>query len=345
MSSDRPSEGPSIWWWAFGYFASYWPYSALAKAITAGLIVTGDTPVTGVELLAPSVLATVATAITFLIATGWWRRAVPPGKTLPRPGPWTALSGLCSSGIIATTTLAYTFQGVSIVFVMLLMRGGVLVMSPLIDLISRRKIKWYSWVALVLSIASLSISMFGSETKITDACKVNVAIYLACYFVRLQIMSRKAKSSDPDANLRYFVEEQLVSSPALLIGLLIAAFTMSGQVPHDLHAGFTTFWDRPVWLLGLLVGILSQGTGIFGGLILLDKRENTFSVPVNRASSVFAGACATFSLWLLLDGKPPPWQELLGAAVMVAAILVLTLGAMADKRRLLRAVQVPSSAR
>jgi hypothetical protein len=331
------NEAPSIWWWAFGYFAAYWPYSALAKAITSGLVDPGATPLTGVELLAPSVLATVATAFTFLIATGWWRRAVPAGKRLPRPTLWTGLSGLCSAGIIATTTLAYTFDNVSIVFVMLLMRGGVLVMSPMIDLITRRGIKWYSWVALILSLVSLSTSMFGGATKITRDCEINVAIYLACYFVRLQIMTKKAKSSDPDANLRYFVEEQLVSSPALLIGLVIYAFAGSGEIAFQLHAGFTTFFDRPVWLLGLLVGVLSQGTGLFGGLILLDKRENTFSVPVNRASSVFAGAIATFSLWLILDGKQPKWQELAGAAVMIAAIIVLSLGAAYDRGRLRRA--------
>src|SRR5690349_16990632 len=110
---------PSIWWWAFGYFAAYVPYSALTKVVTSGLVDTGGTPVDGVQVLPLSVIANVVVAALFLAATGWWRHAVKPGGRLPTPTALTALSGLCASGIIATTTLAYTFDA-TIVFVMLL---------------------------------------------------------------------------------------------------------------------------------------------------------------------------------------------------------------------------------
>jgi len=43
---------------------------------------------------------------------------------------------VCTAGIIGTTTLAYTFEGVSIVFVMLLMRGGVLLIIAAILVLS-----------------------------------------------------------------------------------------------------------------------------------------------------------------------------------------------------------------
>jgi hypothetical protein len=70
------------------------------------------------------------------------------------------LSGVCASGIIATTTLAYTFKA-TIVFVMLLMRGGALVLAPIMDVITGRKIRWFSTVALILSLASLVTSVGG----------------------------------------------------------------------------------------------------------------------------------------------------------------------------------------
>src|SRR5207253_118026 len=85
--------------------------------------------------------------------------------------------------------------------------------------------------------------------------------------------------------------------------------------------------------VAILVGILSQGTGIFGGLILLDKRENTYCVPVNRASSILAGVVAAFALWATLDQKPPPASELLGAGLIITAILFLTLPMLFEKRR------------
>lgn len=324
---------PSIWWWAFGYFAAYVPYAALTKVVTGGLIDTGGTKVSGVELLPATVMATVVTAIGFLFATGWWRYAVKEGRRLPTPTALTVVSGLCASGIIATTTLAYTFKA-TIVFVMLLMRGGVLIFAPIIDLLTGRKIRWYSTAALALSIGSLLTSVIGSsDPRIPILCIVDIGLYLLFYFVRLQIMSRKAKSTDPRTNMRYFVEEQLVSAPALLVLLVVCAVAGIGAFGEMLRTGFTTFFERPsqVWMLAILIGVLSQGTGIFGGLILLDRRENTFSIPVNRASSVIAGVVASFLIFGVFGGKLPQNSELAGAAIMVAAILVLSFGALADR--------------
>ncbi len=45
------------------------------------------------------------------------------------------LSGLGTAIIIGTTTLAFTFTGVSILFALLLMRGGVLIIAPTVDLL------------------------------------------------------------------------------------------------------------------------------------------------------------------------------------------------------------------
>ena len=52
----------------------------------------------------------------------------------------------------------------------------------------------------------------GGSAQITVTCAIDVALYLASYFARLRFMSRNAKSTDPDTNRRYFVEEQLVAS-------------------------------------------------------------------------------------------------------------------------------------
>jgi phosphate/phosphite/phosphonate ABC transporter binding protein len=331
-------EPPSIWWWAFGYFAAYVPFAALTKVVTNGLIDTGDTPLTGVKILPLAVVSTVIAAAAFLIGTGWWRHAVKDvgGWRVPLPTRWTALSGLCASGIIATTTLAYTFKDATIVFVMLLMRGGVLVLAPVIDAITGRKIRWFSTAALALSILSLVTSVVGSrDPKIPLLCAIDIALYLAFYFVRLQIMSRKAKSTDPSTNLRYFVEEQLVSAPALLVFLAVAAATGVGSFGAELREGFVGVADWPIGVIALVIviGVTSQGTGIFGGLVLLDRRENTFSIPVNRASSVLAGVVASAFIWVVFSGKPPPASDLFGAAIMTGAILVLSLGAIADRHR------------
>ena len=125
----------------------------------------------------------------------------------------------------------------------------------------------------------------------------------------------------------------MVSAPALLLILGLGALFLGGEAGTQLRAGFTTFWDRPVVLHGLAIGALSQGTGICGGLIFLDNRENTFCVPVNRASSVLAGLVTSYWLYAAYDYKPVPNNELWGAGLIIGAIGFLTIPQAIQKAR------------
>lgn len=332
-NGERPKAGPSIWIWAFGYFAAYAPYSALTKALSDGQL--GD-KVPGNRILPVSTTASFIAMLLFVFATGWWKvatRRKVGSLEVPTPTRWTALSGLCGATILTTTTLAYTIEGVSIVFMMLLMRGGVLLMAPLVDALSGRKVRWYSWVALALTLASLGVATLGrAELKFSGLAILNVVLYLGAYFVRLRFMSRLAKSDSPDVTKRYFVEEQFVSTPAALLALALLAIIGSGGLA-EFRNGFVDFPMTPQVGWAVLIGVLSQGTGIFGALVLLDKSENSFSVPVNRASSVLAGVLATLSMFMLGLGKPLDVHEGIGAAIVVVAILVLSIAPMIEAKQ------------
>ncbi|MFO0661591.1 MAG: hypothetical protein U0165_17425 [Polyangiaceae bacterium] len=310
----------SIWWWAMGYFAAYAPYSAITKALSDGKL---GPKVSGTEILPVATMASLGAMLVFLVATGWWRSASKRhvfGVALPFPSRWTALSGICGATIMTTTTLAYTFSGVSIVFMMLLLRGGMLAIAPVVDLVSGRKVRAVSWAATALTLSSLLVGFLGREESFSLPwiAAVDVAAYLTAYFIRLRFMSKLAKSDSAEATKRYFVEEQLVSTPFALLALAILSSTSS-----ELHKGFVElpFSSQAVWAAG--IGFLSQGTGIFGALVLLDKSENSFSVPVNRASSLLAGVLATLVLWGVGWSKPLDGHEALGAAMVIAAIGVL----------------------
>ena len=315
----------SIWWWALGYFAAYAPYSALTKALSDGKL---GAKVPGNTILPLSTLASFLAMILFLWGTGWWKsagRRQIAGYAVPFPTRWTTLSGLCGATILTTTTLAYTISGVSIVFMMLLLRGGVLMIAPVVDAISRRKVKWPSWVATALTLSSLLVTLIGRDENFTlpIIAILDVTAYLAAYFVRLRFMSKLAKSEDLEVTRRYFVEEQLVSTPAAFLGLAILAF-IGGGAFDDIRRGFLEFPFTAQAFMAVTIGVLSQGTGIFGALVLLDKRENTFSVPVNRASSMLAGVVATLGLWALGFGKVLDWREAIGAGLVISAIVVLS---------------------
>jgi hypothetical protein len=177
---------------------------------------------------------------------------------------------------------------------------------------------------------------------ITAVAVLTISIYLAAYFMRLRFMTRLAKSDDENARTRYFVEEQMVATPVLVVSLGAIACLGLGQesgFAHGVAQGFSGptglagLWTLGVVGVAIVVGILSQGTGVFGGLILLDKRENTFCVPVNRISSLLAGVVASYALWLALGETRPPANELGGVALLVAAIVFLSVGPMIERRR------------
>jgi hypothetical protein len=326
-SHSRGSE-LAIWGYALGYFACYAPYSALTKALSSGALEGMTHRVSGFELLPSTTLASLVGMFVFLTLKGWWRYAdqrTVLGVSLPCPGKWTFLSGLCSAAIIGTTTLAYTFDGTSIVFMMLLMRGGVLMLAPLVDALSQRRVQWPSWVALGLSLAAVGVATSpGGDTRLGLAALADLVVYLLAYFVRLRAMSHLAKSREPSVSIRYFVEEQMVATPAIVLTLAVLAIVGEGSVLTSIREGFTHFFARGRMLEEVSIGLLSQGTGIFGGLILLDHRENAFCVPVNRASSILAGVLATAVLAVWLQQPGASLRELLGAGLVMAAMAVLS---------------------
>lgn len=328
-SEYKAPAAVSIWWFAFGYFACYVPYSALTKAVSSGwLDKLGGHGVYGFKLLPISVGASMVGMFIFITAMGWWKYANHgDGGRLPRPTKWTFASGICTSAIIGTTTLAYTFDGISIVFMMLLMRGGVLIIAPVVDALSGRKVRWFSALALVFSIGALVVAFWEDKGfKITLIAAIDVSVYLASYFVRLQFMSRQAKSVDTKARTAYFVEEQMVSTPFLLLTLAVLALIGHGEIMLAIRSGFVDVGQSNVLLEVIIIGAFSQGTGIFGGLILLDKRENTFCVPVNRSSSIMAGVIASTALWQIFDqAGRPSYYQLAGAGLIILAIVFLAL--------------------
>ena len=374
--STKPKKHVSVWWFAFGYFAVYIPYSFFTKMVSGGLMAKDDGPemvqaclsktadyltcplrVNSFEWLPPTIMASIIMMLIFITSMRWWKFATQTsfkigGHTLPRPRIWTLFSGICTGLVVVTTTLAYTIDGVSIVFAMLLMRGGMLIMSPIVDTIFRRHVRWFSWAALAMSLLALLISNFGpyafgdatwgEKALMNTMLAIDLIVYLSAYFFRLSFMSKLAKSNNADDTKKFFVEEQMVGTPSILIILFIASLFAPGIVDNPsgldnmlngIHAGFTTFWSRPGIIIGLAVaaGIFSQFNGVFGSLILLDPSENAFAVAINRCSSILAGVIASLAVAIVfvndLKDQPlmPDVYTWVSAAFVVGALLFLAL--------------------
>ena len=224
-----------IWVLGLGFFIFYTPYSGLTKALSTGLLGASG-PVRGTVLLPISAIATVVGMYSFITAMQWWKYAGRRqifGVTIPFPRRLTFLSGVCMATIMGTTTLAFTFGGLSIVLVLVLLRGGTLILAPIVDAIVGRRVRWFSWAAMVVSLlAVLVVLIDAGNYRLSAAASVVIIAYLTAYFFKLQFMSRLAKSDEKEATLSYFVEEQMVASPLLV--LTLAVFFLGRRCLMDL---------------------------------------------------------------------------------------------------------------
>src|SRR5215213_10379855 len=322
MLTSKLRYGLEICALGLGFYIFYTAYSGLTKALSNGLL-TG-THVKGTVLLPVSAIATVIGMLGFITLMGWWKYAGRReflGVQVPFPRPLTFLSGVCMATIMGTTTLAFTFGGLSIVLVLVLLRGGTLVIAPLVDHIVGRRVRWFSWTAMFVSLAAVLMALSDASTyTLTIAAVIDVAAYLAAYFFKLQFMSRLAKSDDRSATLRYFVEEQIVASPLLVVVLIVLAVIGYGDVMMSFRTGLTTFVTTPAAFYAALVGLSYAALCICTTLIFLDRRENTFCVPMHCGSSMLSGFTATAILALLFNQSGPTMAQNVSAGLIVVSL-------------------------
>lgn len=327
MSHKQRLYGLGIWGLGLGYYLFYTPYSGLTKALSSGIL-KGVGLVPGAVLLPASVIATAAVMFGFITAMGWWKYAGRReffGVSLPCPQRLTFLSGVCLATIIGTTTLAFTFGGASIVFVLVLLRGGILIIAPAVDAISRRRVRWFSWAAMLISLAAVLV-VLGDVANYTLglAAAADVSAYLAAYFFKLRFMTKLSKSDERGAALRYFVEEQMVATPLLLLALGAMAFVGAGDTMAGFRLGFTSFLGSGASGLALLVGLFYACLCVCTTFIFLDRRENTFCVPMHCGSSMLSGVTAAFVLALFFDQPTPSAAQLVSACLIIVALLFLS---------------------
>ena len=125
-----PLEG-----FVFLYFLAYLPNVIITKLVTSTPNAALGRPLTGLETLPASLIINLVLTYAFIWLSGWHKdaNAVQVGATrVPVPTRYTLLSGIGTSLVLFTVPLSFTFEGVSIPFIQLIMRGDILVIAPLV---------------------------------------------------------------------------------------------------------------------------------------------------------------------------------------------------------------------
>ena len=182
------------------YLAMYVPYILITRYLTTTPNETLGRPFTGLEILPATLILGLVMLVIFVWVSGWWRSAHQlrvGGFSIPVPTRWTFLAGIGTSMLLFTVPLSLTFEDVSIPFMQLLMRGDVLIIAPLVDLIAGRRVRWYSWVALILVSIAMALTMWErGGLHLPPLAIAAVVLYTIGYFIRLSVMTRVAKNGD-----------------------------------------------------------------------------------------------------------------------------------------------------
>lgn len=323
-------------WWlaggmlglALGYFFWYTPYAALTKSLSSGLLPGMDSNVGGLVLLPAAAIGTLVGAPLFLAMSGWWRhigtRKVL-GSVRRFPSGTMITAGFFMALVIATTTLNYTFAGVSILFMLLMMRGGILILSPIVDTVRRRRVRVYSWIALVFSMCAVIVALADvSAYALTIGAVASLLIYYTGYIGRFRIMSRIAKTGNPKIDRKYFAEEIVAASVWQVLLCAVLAVIGLGPISAAVREGFGSFLFTSGALPAFGIGLLYAALYVYGTLIYLDPREYTWCVPANRCASLLSGVVASYALAALTGIATPGVGQLVGTGFIGLAILALS---------------------
>ena len=319
------------------YLVTYVPYMLITRMLTTTPNEQLGRPLTGLEILPATLVISTVMLVLFVWLSGWWRsahRISIGGLSIPFPTRWTALAGVGTSLLLFTVPLSLTFEGVSIPFIQLLMRGDVLIIAPLVDLMSGRRVRWYSWIALAMVSVALALTLWERGGLHLPALAIlAVVLYTVGYFMRLSVMTRVAKNGDENALQGYFVEEKIVGMPLAIVGLALVTLSPLGHQGSQLGWGFVQVWSSDTLPMLALLSLVFTAIAVFAALILLDPRENTFCVPFERAASILAGTAAAYLLAFMFGQPFPTRMELVGMVLLIAAIALLSLAPRWEARK------------
>lgn len=294
--------------------------------------------------------------VTFLVLIWRWYRLDSVSKVricgvmIPGEIPYIVFSGICTAVIVPTTTLLYSFDGISVMVAMIIMRGSVIIIGRLVDAIQisrgilKKKVYAEENIAMVIALAAVFVKLF---TKADDGASPLSSIpfmviffsYIAAYAFRIYIMNYYKNTRPPEAkkdnNRAFFAIEQITSFTTMVLVtlcVLVAAgkFGVTGpRITPFSDAVFHTNWKWAPW--AALVGVAYGINAFFSVFIFMFKgRTATFANLANRLTSLIAGTLSTVIFAAFFGGRYPQLIDWISLVLIFFAIGFMV---KAEKRR------------
>jgi|SRR5271167_1109800 len=112
-------------------------------------------------------------------------------------------------------------------------------------------------------------------------------------------------------------------SVLILFPVVLAAIGRGDGVNH-LRFGFTHLFSATSALFGWAMALFYAALGIFLSFLYLDRRENTFCMPLCACSSLLSGIVASYLLGWWVRGPAPSRIQICSAFFLITALLVMS---------------------
>ena len=334
---------------AAGYFGTYVITGSLVKFFLAAKE-QGGMGMTGIQFLMYSTLASSLFCISLVIYWKWYKFKSNNytnflGINMPKEFLYIIPSGVLTAVIIPTTTLLYTFNGVSVMVAMIIMRASVIVVSRIIDAVQikqgllHKKVYWEENAGVIFALSAIALKLVlvdkGDFDFINNFAFMAIFLaYILAYAIRIYIMNYYKNTRPKNAIYDYkgfFGIEQISASVTLIISLTIILLVSTN--PESVVEQFQQAVSQPheKWFSAIWAGI-PYGIGAFFSvfLFMFQGRTATFAGLTNRLTSLIAGTVATLVVWQWLGNNPPKPQDWCSLTFIFIAVYFLGL---AEKKR------------
>lgn len=259
-------------------------------------------------------------------------------------------SGVLTAIVIPTTTLLYSFKGISVMVAMVIMRGSVIIIGRIVDAIQikkgilTKKVYLEENLGVVFAIIAVSVKVLsgghdGGANPFTSLPVVIIfSSYISAYAIRIYIMNyyknTRPRNTKIDNNKAFFGVEQISSTITLyLVTVILLLIVKNTGWEGERITSFYQAFAHPAsgfgWAMfwGLAFGVVAFFS-VF--LFMFKGRTATFAGLVNRLTSLIAGTASTLLFALFFGGK---WPKMIDWISLLFILIAVGFIALAEKKR------------